>query len=847
MLFRETASKIICERPKSIAIIMLILVLISSVLAARLSFDASSDSLLMEGDESLEVFRKINKNYNTESFLVVTYSSLDGSSVFTDSHLKHISALQSDLEQLDTVSSVSSIQSVPLLYSPKVDISKLSDGFNTLSLEGVDRALAQEEFANSPLYKGLLTSENTQSTLLQVNISRNQTLESLREQKESLLRSQRSGEELSEDEKKELKRVEASFDQETLIQKQVETKLIHDVRAVMTSYQSNAKLFLGGVAMVSHDMLNYIQQDLIVFGLAVLGFVFLILGIVFRRLIWVILPLLSCVASVMLTSAMMKLMGWKLTVISANFVALLLILTLSVTVHLIVRYRELQVSDPVMEKVDRVKKMMTFMFVPCLFTTLTTIIAFMSLSVSGIRPVIDFGLMMTIGVILALCVAFLIIPIGIILWPFKMESDIGQAENKQPFTVYAANYVERYGQAILMFAGVVFCVSLFGLTKLKVENRFIDYFDKDTEIYQGMEMIDAQLGGSIPLDIIIRAPKDEDNEELYIEDDDFGSEMGSDEIIEEDGFDELLTDSMGDTSSSDDGSYWFTVQGLNEIKKIHDYIDQKTETGKVFSLAVLYQVIDDLLGGVDDLQLAVLEKNTPDIVRKTLVSPYINTQGEDETRLTVRVKETSHTLSRNELIQEIDSFLVNEMGYQSSQYDVSGLLVLYNNMLQSLFKSQILTLGAVFIAIMLMFLVLFRSIVIALIAITPNFLAAGLVLGMMGFLSIPLDMMTITIAAITVGIGVDNSIHYIYRYKKEFILDNDYLKAMHRSHRSIGRAMYYTSLTIIIGFMVLVLSNFTPSVYFGFLTSFAMLAAILGNLLVLPKMLITIKPFSQCS
>ena len=278
---------------------------------------------------------------------------------------------------------------------------------------------------------------------------------------------------------------------------------------------------------------------------------------------------------------------------------------------------------------------------------------------------------------------------------------------------------------------------------------------------------------------------------------------------------------------------------------MHDHIDSLSETGKVLSLATLYKVAGDLLGGgIDDIQLTLAYRSLPPVIKDVMVDPYLHSDT-DEARITVRVKETSRTLNRAQLLEDLHSFMQNEMGYTEDRYRFTGMLVLYNNMLQSLFVSQILTLGMVFLAITAMLVVLFQSFKLAFIGIVPNLMAALLVLGGMGWAGVPLDMMTITIAAISIGIGVDNTIHYVHRFKKEFQADSNYVATMYRCHGSIGRAMYYTSITIIFGFSILALSNFKPSIYFGLLTGVAMLSALLGSLLLLPKLLLLFKPLGD--
>ncbi|MFT5082071.1 MAG: putative RND superfamily exporter protein, partial [Lentisphaeria bacterium] len=288
-------------------------------------------------------------------------------------------------------------------------------------------------------------------------------------------------------------------------------------------------------------------------------------------------------------------------------------------------------------------------------------------------------------------------------------------------------------------------------------------------------------------------------------------------------------------------NYWLTVSGLKRVEKIHDYLESLPEVGKVQSLAVLYKVGKDINGGLNDFELALLEKSLSEEVKGVLIDPFISPDS-NQMRVTLRIKDSYPGLKRKQLVQQLETHILG-MGYAQDDVRFTGLLVLYNNMLQSLFKSQIVTLGVVFLGILLMFIVLFRSFVVALTAIIPNILAALSILGGMGLMGLPLDMMTITVAAITVGIGVDDTIHYIHRFKEELKVDGDYIATMHRSHGSIGRAMYYTSVIIVFGFSIMMLSEFIPTVYFGLLTGLAMFAALMGALLLLPQLILMFRPF----
>lgn len=831
------------------------LTLVLSTQYSRIHLDASADSLVLEGDHALEIYRDINKRYGAEDFLVITYSPFQP--LLSESSLKALKSLKDELRTLDEVSSVVTILDVPLLYSPPVNISELPDEIRYLSDETTDRALAREEFTNSPLYTQLLTSQDFGTTAIQVNLKRDETFFKLLGARDQL-REKQNEQTLSAAEEQALAAAEQAYSDYLVKSNQRQEVLVNNVRTILDHYRSSADLYLGGVPMIASDMIDFIKSDIVVFGIGIIAFIILLLAIIFRSIAWVLLPLFTCLVAVAIMLGVISLLDWKLTVISSNFVALLMIITLSITIHLAVRYRELSVDYSKASPFDLVMDTVSYMIRPCLYTAITTIVAFASLVVSGIRPVIDFGWMMTIGVAGAFLATFLLIPAGLMLIPLDRTRATRVNRESPAFTYFFAKTADRHSVWVWLVSFILLAASAYGITQLKVENRFIDYFDESTEIYQGMEVIDQKLGGTIPLDIIVRVKESQPDTKTSLAthvDNSDEADLAADDSFDlvsfdafeadlEDPFGVEFDDPFGSNADSIQG-YWFTRHGLNQVSKLHQYIDSLDETGKVISLASLYQVLKDVTGSdIDDFQLALISRNLTSDIQSALVNPYLSADGH-ETRITVRVKETSHQLNRNQLLEDIEDFLKNDMGLSEDQYELTGMLVLYNNMLQSLFSSQIQTLGAVFFAITLMFTVLFRSLFIALIAIAPNLLAAAMVLGGMGILGIPLDMMTITVAAITVGIGVDDTIHYIHRFKDEFAKDQNYVQTMYRCHSSIGRAMFYTSVIIIVGFSILTLSNFTPTIYFGLLTGVAMLSALMGALLLLPRLILTLKPLGK--
>ena len=823
----------------------------------KIKLDASADSLMLQGDPSLEFYRQISSEYSSEEFLLITWQPR--APLLSDESLQPLRRMADELRELDGVSSVVTVWDVPLLESPPVTLSDISSPEPLPSLEtpGIDRDLVLKELTTSPIYAELLASRDGTLTAVQINLKRDEFYYDLLATRDSL-RIKRDREGLAPDEQKELAEVEAAFKAHTAVALDAQSRMVEQVREISSRYRPYADLFVGGVPMIAADMVSFIARDLVVFGAAILGVMLLVLALIFRRVRWVVIPLVTCSATVVIMLGLLGALDWRMTVISSNFVAVLLIITLAIAIHLIVRYRELHALEPDGDLHERVLRTIQLMAIPCIYTGITTIVAFVSLVVSGIQPVIDFGWMMTAGIALALVLNFILVPCMMLVWPAGRPHR--HAGTDAPLTALFARFVDGHGRSILVVSGVLVVLTLVGISRLQVENRFIDYFHKSTEIYQGMELLDSRLGGTIPLDIIL-APLDMDQplpgletapaasatpvaaDDPFAEDgEDFGAApvpAAGDEWDDE--FDSDGDDFAG-SGESFKPSYWFSLGGMRELDAVHNYVDALPETGKVLSLSTVFSVVKNLLGDdIGSVELAIVQKSLPPDVSSLMVDPYFSRERE-QARVTVRVKETSKDLRRDQFLKQLRADLTDKLGIAPDRIQFTGMLVLYNNVLQSLFRSQILTIGAVFLAIMLMFLALFRSLSLSLIALAPNMLAAGMVLGIMGLLGIPLDIMTITIAAIVVGIGVDDCIHYVHRFMKEFEVDRDYRAAMFRCHNSIGRAMYYTTVTVVIGFSMLTLSSFTPSIYFGLLTVMAMVAAVLGALLLLPLLIVLVKP-----
>lgn len=859
-------------------VLLVLLCGVAATQARNFKIDASADSMVLENDKALEYYRKVSKQYGGSDFLVITYSPKD-KPLFQQNSLDHLQSLQQSLKDVDRVSSVYSMLDVPLLFSPQVEFSDLANDYRTLTSDGVDLSLAEKEFTDeNPLYEDLLVSDDGNTTALLVSFERDQKYYDLLYKRNDLRDQQRNGE-LNEQGQQALEAATRAFsDYSSQIQQRTAGE-IDQVREIMDRYRDDANLFLGGVPMITTDLVRFIRSDLKVFGVGVLVFLILTLFLIFRRPRWVIVPLACCGVTVLTVTGWLGWMDWKVSVISSNYISLLLIITMSITIHLTVRFRELHEENPDASQKWLIRETAAHMMRPSIYMILTTMVGFSSLVISGIRPVIDFGWMMTLGLGVSLIVCFLVFPA--LLAPLSAGQPRHGRDLSRELTLAFAGFTERRRPILLIVALAVIVASLWGISRLTVENRFIDYFQKDTEIYQGMLQIDRKLGGTTPLDIVIDAPKattaqkaalkqpatgwdgdsmedspsdpfasdspdEAGNADPFASSDPFAADSADpfadgDPFASEAGADPFATPKKAEPNPLK-GAYWFTPARLGQLVDIQDYLESLPETGKVLSIATTYEVAEKLNGRpLSYVQLMLLASFIPDDLRNQLVKPYLSDDG-DQVRISVRVIDSDKNLNRNELLAKIRTDLQNDFGLQPEQVHLTGAMVLYNNMLQSLFDSQIKTLGYVFAAILFMLLILFRSLPVALISMVPSLISASLVLGLMGWIGLPLDLMTITITAITIGIAVDDTIHYIHRFHEELPKDNDYVATMKRCHGSIGKAMYYTSLTIIAGFSILALSSFNPTVYFGLLTGLAMLVALLSNLTLLPALLITVKP-----
>ena len=803
-------AELVTNFPKTVLIFVAGLLVLSSFNLSNFKLDASSDSLVLESDDDLKYYREISEDYSSSDFLIVIFEPNED--LFSQKVISQVRSMVDSFTEIEGVESVLSYLDAPLLFSPKMPMTDLADNLRTLEDEGIDLNLARAEFQSSPLYTELLTDSSANFTALQLILNPSIEYDKAINKRYELLETE--GNELA------LEAINAQIKLLNADASIKRDKLIANTREVMDGYHTFGNVYLGGTAMIASDMISFIKSDLQYFALGVLIMFIVTLGVIFKKIRWVIMPLASSGLVALFVIGFLGLMDWRVTVVSSNFISLLLIITISLTIHLIVRYQELCELNQGMSQKELVSMTVEQMLKPCFYTALTTIIAFASLGVSEIKPVIDFGRMMVAGIFFAFIFAFTLVP-AVMVSLFSRDSE--SKDFSKGITLVFSNFTTNNAKVVIGVALSLVILSYVGISKLTVENRFIDYFKSSTEIYKGMELLDKKLGGTAPLDIVLNAPNDWSVEEEEF-DDDFGFEENVDSI----------------------NGYWWNTISISRLEEVHDYIESLPEIGKVLSVASGIKVARELNDGeeLSELDLALVKNMLPEDIKESLLSSYIS-EDENQVRISARVLESSDGLNRNELLEEISATLEKEYGFSNQEYRLTGLAVLYNNMLQSLFDSQIGTISIVFSVIFIMFLILFRSFYLSIIGIAPNLLAAGVVLGSMGLMSIPLDIMTITVAAISVGMAVDNTIHYIHRFKVEFKETGQYNLSMVNSHRTIGRAMLYTSLTIIIGFLVFATSNFNPSVYFGFFVSLAMIMALLGALTLLPQLLLYFKPLGK--
>tara|TARA_Y100001970_G_scaffold188251_1_gene228963 strand:+ start:457 stop:2787 length:2331 start_codon:yes stop_codon:yes gene_type:complete len=774
------------------------MIIISAVYIKNFRIDASSDTLVAKNDIDFLYFNEYSKLFTSENFLILAVKNNDE---IDQKFINKFELLSQEILEIKNVNRVFSFIDAPILFLNNASLNSLSENnIETIKNSKYNVLEVLKELSNNPIYKDQILNSDQNVFSLIIYLDKNIKMEKARADFNNLIIS-----------RNDYLHIKKSNDKERNI-------LISEIRNVIKKTKDNNEYYLGGVEMIANDVINFVKKDIMIFSFFVTLIIVLVLFFIFKDFKFVIICLLSSVYSVFIIFGIIAFMQIEVTAISSNFLSLIFILSISMNIHIINYYR-------LLENKTKFKIQTTFskMFWPCFYTTLTTIVAFGSLVLTDIKPIIDFGIIMIIALSISFACSFTILPLILYIAPENVKQNINFLKLKDLFSSFVKNFYNK----IIFSCFILLILSFGGIFNLNVENSFVNYFKKDTAIYKGMKLIDEELGGTTPLDIIINFNELDDSEDIE------NTEISDDDIFEDgDIFDlDIFTDNQNNS--------WFTDEKIETIYNIHNYLDNKEEIGKVQSVASLIDMANLInKKPLEIFELSILYNEIPEDIKKSLIYPYLLID-ENMAKITARIKD-SKNISRGELIKDIKTYLNTYESPSVDNFKVNGLLVLYNNMLESLFESQIKSLGFVILIIFMMFIILFKSIKLSIIAIIPNILAASFVLGIIGYLSIPLDIMTITIAAITIGIAVDNTIHYLYRFR-EFNKKHQLMESIKLTNSSAGLAVLTTSITLALGFSVLSFSSFIPTILFGIFTSMAMIFAMLGVIILIPSILIFAK------
>ena len=715
-------------------------------------FDASSETLVLDSDIDYQIYDEINDEFGASEYVIL---AIKNDQIFSQESLIQLKAVRDKLLTLEVVSDVISILDAPIFEQPKVSLIKSADNDKYLLIDELDLNKAKQELSTSPIFNELVISKDGEVTAMQINL----------------------------------------YDRDDYSQAMAE------IRAIIDSNQT-FEMYLAGPAMIVVDTIDFIKADVNTFGTLTVIIFFILLTLFFRDLWSVSVVILNAGLVMLSTMGILGLFDWPISIVSSNFLALLLIASIAISIHILVKVQE-GVEEGI-TNAESFSKIIT----PCFYAALTTAVGFLSLILSDIKPVIDFGKMMAVGVCLNFFVSFIFIPSALAI------RNITANKNKSlvPFfynNIYLTgrSFVRKFYLPILLISFPLF---FYFSSNLKVENKFIDYFNENTEIYQGMSLIDDKLGGTTPIEIILELPE----EEFFIDEDDLFFSEGSETV-----------------------TYWWREKNMDVLEEIQEGLTEFDALGKALSLVNGVQLAERLNDDneIGDLELAFVKNSLIESEKaKDLLNEFIS-EDERSARITIRTIDSFDGINRNQLLLDVDNFLSETLSDSDVSYTVSGLGVLYNNLLQSLFSSQIKTISLVFAAIFLMLLVLFRSFLNALFIIVVPAFSVGVVLSLMSIFNIPLDIMTITIASISVGMSVDYSIHFAWRYLQER------KKSQENSEKetiySTGRAILITGLTIIVGFLIFIFSNFNPTVLFGIFSALAIHMSMVMSFRFLPVLL----------
>lgn len=773
--------------------IVLVIATLSAVLgwhSRQFEINAAAETLISDDNRDYLESSKATQRFAPEEFLLVVYKPRTHP-LFSEQSFHDIRELTRELQALERVETVRSILNVPLLS----EMDGLSSNIDPSNYVQQNLNLSAEKlagiFRDHPIYEGLIVDKEQTASAIQLLYRQDPKLTSL-ESRITTLKLKALDEQLSAEEALELSNLEQQAEPMRAELREQRHREVEQVLSIVEPYRSQADIYLGGIQVLGYELISIIKSDLSLFGSAIALVICAVLALLFRSLRWVIVPVLCCASSVTMTVGLFGLLGLKATVISSSFVALQLILTLAIVIHLIVQYRESLRNMPEANQREVVLDSVRRKLAPCLFAAATTSIGFGSLLLSGIQPVISFGWMMIVAMFVSTLCSLLLVPAINLMLP---RQDVPQRSSLfRRFISGCHTLASKHRRAVYSGSASLAIAVGAGVVLLSVENSFISYFAQDTRIHKELKFVDQKFGGSTPLDIIYRIPENEQSE--------------------------IPTLSAA------------TIQRLQRIQ--HE-LQQHDAVGTTLSAVNFTELAQQINQGkpLTEYELTAVYWSLDKSVRKDLLGAFFAPDAQ-ELRISTRIKDSTKNLDRKQLLNDLRADL-EAHGVPESEVALTNLFVLYQGLLEQLFRSQILTLGAVFAALGLAFALIFRSMHLALIALTPNVFTALFILGSMGWLNVPLDFMTITIAAIAVGIAVDDTIHYIHRYREEQARGPADISQ--RTHHAVGYALLYTTLIVVCGFSLLAFSDFTPSIMFGIFTALAMAVAMLTDLILLPALL----------
>lgn len=789
------AASALVARKYIVVLVVAVVAIILGLQGSKFEIDASADTLLTRDNEKYIRSKAVTDRFTPEEFLILAYEPLDHE-LLSKETFDDLRALSGEIGELERVRSVRSILNVPLLtLGSATSLDSLAAGEMTVNQAGFPMESIATALRGHPIYENLLVDPAQSVTALRVSFEPDPELRKIGQEITALELAGLSRE-LTETEHARLAELEAA---EAPLEKaltDVRNREIETIREIVTTYDESANIYLGGVHVLGYQLIRIVKNDLLVFGVAIAVIVAFVLLALFRELRWILIAGICCAVSIACSLGAFGLLGLKATVISANFVALQLILTLALVVHLIVQYREYARTEPDWDHDRLIRETMVEKVPPSLYAGLTTAVGFGSLIVSGFQPVISFGWMMILAMGISIVVTLTLFPAMLAI--VGGRTTIDETGFIRRLLGCTARVASTRKKLILVSAAAVLGVCAIGSSRLDVENSFIDYFSESTDVHRELSFIDEKLGGSTPLDIVYPAKA-----------------PAADLLL--------------------------SADQLTTMQKLQSLLNEHEAVGKVMSLVNFTALARQINDGkpVTEYEMTAAWRIMDASVRESLLGSFFNPDTE-EVRISLRIKDATPGLDRGLLLQSIDQDVRASLP-RDAEYQLTNLFVLYQDILERLFRSQVLTLAVVLAALTLMFLLIFRSIRLALIAIVPNILVTATVFGVMGWFGIPLDLMTITIAAVAMGIAVDDTIHYVHRFRKES-RDGDASGAVRRAHGSVGFAVLYTTLILAAGFASLVFSDFVPSILFGLLTALGLGAAVLYDLTVLPVLLARFAP-----